>query len=93
MSEIPEGDGTLLDNTIVLWCNELGRGNSHTRKKIPWVIAGSGGGALRTGRTLKFPDGTPHNKLHVSLLNAFGIETDRFGNPNYGTGQLAGLNA
>ncbi len=40
LSQIPEGEGTLLDNTVVLWCNELGRGNSHTRKKIPWVMAG-----------------------------------------------------
>jgi hypothetical protein len=93
MSEIPEGDGTLLDNSVVLWCNELGRGNSHTRKKIPWVLAGSAGGALKTGRYLKFPDGTPHNQLHVSLCNAFGIDTNTFGNPNFGTGPLAGLSA
>jgi hypothetical protein len=93
LSEIPEGDGTLLDNTVVLWCNELGRGNSHTRKKVPWVLAGGAGGSLQTGRYLKVPDGTPHNKLHVSLCNAFGIQTDSFGNSAYGTGPLPGLTA
>jgi hypothetical protein len=93
MSEIPEGDATLLDNSVVLWCNELGRGNSHTRKVIPWVLAGSAGGSLSTGRYLKYPSGTPHNKLHVSLCNAFGIQTDTFGNANFGTGPLSGLAA
>jgi hypothetical protein len=91
LSEIPEGDGTLLDNSVVLWCNELGRGNSHTRKKVPWVLAGGAGGSLQTGRYLKYPDGTPHNRLHVSLCNAFGIQTDTFGNPQFGTGPLPGL--
>jgi hypothetical protein len=91
MSAIPEGDGTLLDNCVVLWCNELGRGNSHTRKVIQWVLAGGGGGSLKTGRYLQYPEATPHNKLHVSLCNAFGIQTDTFGNPDFGTGQLPGL--
>jgi hypothetical protein len=91
LDSIPEGDGTLLDNTVVLWCNELGRGNSHTRKKIPWVLAGGGGGALKTGRFLKFPDGTSHTHLLVSLCNAFGIDTQTFGNPDHGTGPLTGL--
>ena len=93
LSSIPEGDGTLLDNTVVLWCNELGRGNSHTRRMVPWVMAGSGGGYFKTGRYLNFPEKTPHNKLHVSLCNAFGIETDTFGNPDFGTGPLPGMTA
>ena len=91
LDAIPEGEGTLLDNTVVLWCNELGRGNSHTRKKIPWVLAGSAGGHFKTGRYLQFEDGTPHNKLHVSLQNAFGIDSDSFGNTQFGTGPLPGL--
>jgi hypothetical protein len=93
LSQIPEGDGTLLDNTCILWCNELGRGNSHTRQNVPWVLAGSAGGYFKTGRYLNFPDKTPHNKLHVSLCNAYGIATDTFGNPEFGTGPLNGLTA
>ncbi len=93
LAAIPEGDGSLLDNTCILWCNELGRGNSHTRADVPWVLAGSAGGYFKTGRYLKFPDKTPHNKLHVSLCNAFGIDTDTFGNPEFGTGPLNGLTA
>jgi hypothetical protein len=54
-------------------------------------MAGSAGGHFKTGRYLTFPDGTPHNKLHVSLQNAYGIDSDTFGNPDFGTGPLGGL--
>lgn len=90
MQDIPEGDGTLLDHTLVLWCNELGRGNSHTRRGIPWVLAGGAGGYFRTGRYLTY-DRWPHNDLLVSVCNAMGVETDTFGNPAYCRGPLPGL--
>jgi hypothetical protein len=92
LDSIPDGDGqTLLDNTIVLWVNEQGKGNNHSRKSMPWVIAGSGGGTWTTGRYVKYPDAPPHNNLLVSCLNAFGVEATTFGNPAYCTGALAGL--
>lgn len=91
LAEIPEGDGTLLDNTCILWCNELGRGNNHTRMNVPLVLAGGAGGAIQTGRFLPFDGNVPHNNLHVSLLNAYGAQTGTFGNPNYCTGPLTGL--
>lgn len=91
MKEIPEGEGTMLDNTVVLWCNELGKGNSHTRMNAPFVIAGSGGGYFRTGRFLKFDGTVPHNNLLVSCLNAMGLPDTTFGNPAYCSGPLAGL--
>jgi hypothetical protein len=91
LAEIPEGDGTLLDNTCILWCNELGRGNSHTRNDVPWVLAGSAGGAIETGRFLSYSGDTPHNNLMVSLLNAYDDDATNFGNPTYCTGPLSGL--
>ena len=90
MKAIPEGDGTMLDNTVIVWCNELGKGNSHTRNNVPYVMAGSGGGHFRTGRFLQYND-DPHNNLLVSLCNAMGVQTNTFGNPAYCTGPLAGL--
>lgn len=90
MAAITEGGGSLLDNSIVLWGNELGKGNSHTRYDIPFVMAGSGGGYFRTGRYLKY-SGAFHNNLHVSCLNAMGINTNTFGNPAYCTGPLPNL--
>lgn len=90
MKQVPEGDGTLLDNSLVVWVNELGKGNSHTRNNVPYVIAGNGGGAWRNGRYLTFED-DPHNNFLVSLCRAMGVQTDTFGNPEYCTGALSGL--
>lgn len=91
MKQIPEGDGTLLDNTIVLWCNELAKGNVHGRVDAPYVLAGRAGGALATGRYLQFDGNVPHNNLLVSLIHAMGQSDASFGNPDWCTGPLAGL--
>ena len=90
LKSYPEGGGTLFDNTVVLWCNELGEGASHTRNDIPFVLAGKLGGHFRTGRFLQF-SGRPHNDLLVSLINAFGINKTSFGNAAYCKGALPGL--
>lgn len=90
LDSVQEGNGTLLDHTIVLWGNELGKGNSHTRRKIPFVMAGGGKGYFPTGRFLSY-GGESHTKLLVSLAQAFGVQTDEFGNPAYGTGPLPRL--
>jgi len=91
MKKVPEGDGTLLDNTVMLWGNELGRGNSHSLNEIPFVLAGGAGGALRTGRYLKYANTVPHNNLLVSVCNAMGLPDTTFGNPAYCTGPLGNL--
>ncbi|MDQ3032118.1 MAG: DUF1552 domain-containing protein [Myxococcota bacterium] len=97
LESTPEGDGTMLDHTVVLWVNELGKGNSHTLRNIPFVMAGNvpnddGTPHFRTGRYLQF-DGanTPHNDLLVSLCQAYGIDTDVFGDRDFCNGPLAGL--
>ncbi len=91
MKKIPEDGGTMLDNSLVLWCNELSRGNAHSHPDMPFVLAGGAGGRLKTGRYLKFAGTVPHNNLLVSILNAFDIPATTFGNPAYCTGALAGL--
>jgi hypothetical protein len=91
LKEIPEADGgTLLDHSVVLWCNELGRGNSHMREDIPYVLAGGAGGNLRTGRYLRYGN-EPHGNFFVSIMNALGIDATTFGDPEYCTGPLTGL--
>ncbi|MCA9581817.1 MAG: DUF1552 domain-containing protein, partial [Myxococcales bacterium] len=90
MRDVKEGDGTLLDNTCVIWVNELARGNYHDRLNMPFLLAGSAGNHFRTGRFLKRDD-SPHNDLYVSLANAYGIETNTFGDPRFCTGPLSGL--
>lgn len=77
----PGGEGTMLDNTIILWGNELGKGNSHTLENIPFVLVGGGLG-FKMGRSLKFK-GEPHNRLLMSLAHGFGHRLDSFGNANF----------
>jgi hypothetical protein len=87
LKSVPEGDGTMLDNTLVVWGNELGRGNSHSRTQVPFVLAGRAGGAIKTGRFLQYDDDS-HSNLLVSVCNAMGVETSTFGNPAYCSGPL-----
>jgi hypothetical protein len=91
LKAIPEGDGTLLDNTLILFCNELAKGNTHSREDASYVLAGRAGGALDTGRFLHFEGAVPHNNLLVSLLNALGIPDQTFGEPDWCDGPLSGL--
>jgi hypothetical protein len=85
--------GSLLDNSIVLWGNELGVGNSHSYKDIPWLLAGGAGGKLRLGRYLQCKD-QPHNNLLLSICHAMGLDDVKsFGIPALCTGPLAGLAA
>ncbi|WP_437552792.1 DUF1552 domain-containing protein [Sorangium sp. So ce367] len=90
LDAVQEGTGTLLDNTLVLWCTDISEGQSHSRRDMPYVIAGGAGGALRTGRFLRYA-GDPHNNLLVALCNAMGVDVSTFGNPAYCTGVLPGL--
>jgi len=91
LKAVPEGDGTLPANTLILFCNELAKGNTHSREDAGYVLAGRAGGALRTGRFLRVEGDVPHNDLLVSLLNAFDIPDDSFGNPEWCNGALSGL--
>lgn len=92
LSETPEpgGSGSLLDNTLIVWTNELGKGNSHTMDNIPFVLVG-GGLDFKMGRALKY-NKLPHNRLLMALAHGFGHNVKTFGNPNQcGAGALTGL--
>jgi hypothetical protein len=86
-----EGGGTLFDNCLLLWCNELAKGNVHSRIDAPYVLAGSAGGALRTGRFLEYSGDVPHNNLLLSILNTFGLPDTTFGRRDWCTGPLTGF--
>ena len=90
LAAIPEGNGSVLDNTLLVWGSEIGTGNSHSHENIPFLVAGSAGGALRTGRFLNF-GGRSHAELLVSILNAMGLESQTFGHPDFVAGPLSGL--
>jgi hypothetical protein len=90
LDETPEpgGDGSLLDNTTLIWTNELGKGNSHTLNDIPFVLIGNGLD-FKLGQSIKYRR-VPHNRLLLSLSHGFGHHIERFGNPDYcGDGPLS----
>jgi hypothetical protein len=83
LAETPEPGqpGCLLDNTVILWTNELGKGNSHTLDNIPFVMVGNGLD-FQMGRSLKLGK-VPHNRLLLSLAHGFGHRIQKFGNPDF----------
>ena len=92
LAETPEpgGVGSLLDNTTIVWTNELGKGNSHTLDNVPFVLVGNGLD-FKMGRALKYQK-VPHNRLLIALAQGMGHQIDRFGNPDFcGDGPLTGL--
>jgi hypothetical protein len=93
MKKIPEGPsgGTMLDNTLILWCNELSKGSSHAHNDMPFLLAGHAGGALPGGQFLKFSGNISHNNLLVSCLNLMDVPATTFGNPANCTGRLTGV--
>jgi hypothetical protein len=75
----PGQSGSMLDHTLVIWTNELGKGNSHTLDHIPFVLAGNGFG-FRMGRSM-WCENSNHNRLLLSLAHAVGHPLETFGNP------------
>jgi hypothetical protein len=92
LDETPEpgGAGSLLDNTLIVWTNELGKGNSHTLDNVPFVVVG-GGLDWKMGRSLQYKN-VPHNRLLMALGQGFGLDMKTFGNPDFcGDGPLHDL--
>ena len=86
----PGADGSMLDHTTIIWTNELGKGNSHTRNDIPFVLVGGGLG-FKMGQAVDVKR-TPHNRFLMSICEAMGYPRNSFGNPDFcGDGALTGL--
>ena len=88
MKAVKEGDGTLLDHSMIVYGGAIGDGNRHTHNNLPVVVAGNGNGAIRTGRHVRYPTNTPMANLFLSMLDIFGVPTERLGDS---TGSLKGL--
>ena len=86
LSDTPEpgGEGNMLDNTTIIWTNELGKGNSHTLDNIPFIMVGNGAG-VKMGRSVKM-EKVPHNRLWISLANGYGHAITTFGSPKLAEG-------
>lgn len=82
LNSIPEGEGTLLDNSMILFGSSISDGNKHDPSNLPIVIAGNAGGHLRTGQHIANPKDTPLCNLYATMLDAFGAEVAGFGDSN-----------
>ncbi len=78
LKAIPEAEGTLLDNCMIVYGSGIGDGNRHNHDDLPVLLAGRGGGSLRTGRHISYPGETPMTNLFVSMLERVGAATERF---------------
>jgi hypothetical protein len=92
--DTPEGNGSMLDNSVLAFTSCMGSSNRHAKESIPFVLAGGAGGALSTGRYVTYPGGTPVNRMLMTLAHAMGYPIDMFGEAQYcADGPLADLHA
>jgi hypothetical protein len=89
LKAIPDGDGTLLDHSLVLYGSNMGNSNQHQHYDVPHILAGGASGQLKGGRHLAYPTRTvPTGNLLLSVLDMFGIHETQFGDS---TGRLEKL--
>jgi hypothetical protein len=79
MKNTPDGDGSLLDHSVLVYGSGLSDPNRHDHNDLPTVIVGNAKGRIRTGRHLVFEKDTPMSNLHLSLLDCVGVPVDHFG--------------
>jgi len=83
LDSMPEGEGTVLDNSCLMWLSNMWIGRQHDNSRLPVVLAGGLGGTIKTGRTLNYLQaGTDNRKmcsLYLSIMDRMGIKLDRFG--------------
>lgn len=82
MKGIDEGEGTLLDNSMMMLCSSLFDGDAHSAEQLPILLAGTGGGSLKTGRILDYMESGNENRhassLYLGIMDRMGVEVDRF---------------
>src|SRR5580698_5171048 len=74
-----DGDGTLLDHSLILYGSCMGDGNLHRHFDLPCLLAGSLGGSIRPGKHIRYPDNTPMSNLLVALLDKIGLPVEKIG--------------
>jgi hypothetical protein len=81
----PDGDGSLLDHSLLLYGGGISDGDKHSHLALPLVLVGGSAGRVRGGRHVAYPSGTPMNNLLLSMLDKVGVRTEQFGDA---TGEL-----
>ena len=88
MKNLKEGEGSLLDHSMILFGSSLKCGNRHIEENLPLLLAGRGNGTLRPGRRVRFEKKTPFCNLHLALMERMGVKEESFGDS---TGVAQGL--
>ena len=91
LGSAPDGDGTVLDHSMVLYGGGLGDSNDHAHFDLPELVVGGGSGRLKGGRHLQYPKDTPMNNLLVSMLDKAGLPADQFGDSTGRLKELVGV--
>ena len=91
MRSVPDGDGTLLDNTMIVYGSSIGDGNRHTHHDLPLLLAGRAGGTVKAGRHVVYPENTPLNNLYLSMLDRVDVPTETLGDSSGKLEQLSDL--
>ncbi|MDC0598973.1 DUF1552 domain-containing protein, partial [Gammaproteobacteria bacterium] len=86
LAEMPDGDGSMLDNSILLYGSNMSNSNAHDHFPLPTAIVGKGGGTIKGGQHLAYPDRTPVSNLMLTLLDRIGVEQESIGDS---TGRFA----
>jgi hypothetical protein len=79
LQSTPDGDGSLLDHSVILWGSGMSDSNSHSPLDVPLLIAGRGAGMIEGNRHVKAPDGTALANVMLGLANKFDVAIDHFG--------------
>lgn len=90
LDSMKEGDGTVLDHSMIVYGSAIGDGDRHNHNDLPVLLAGGGSGRIDTGRHVVYPKDTPLNNLFLSMLDCMGVSADRLGDS---TGKLDKLKA
>ncbi len=88
MKSVKEGEGTLLDNSMIVFGSAIADPNRHAHEELPVILAGRGGGAIKSGRYVRYAENTPLNNLWMSMLDRFGTPSERIGDSTGLLGQL-----
>jgi len=88
LAEIREGEGTLLDNSILMYGSNMSNSDKHNGHPLPTILVGGGAGKLNGGRHIELPQPTPLANVHLTVLRKAGVERETFGDS---TGTIAGI--
>ena len=91
LAATPDGDGSILDNLVLLYGSGMGDSNMHDPRNLPLLIAGGGAGQIRGGRHLRYPKETPLTNLYTAMLEKVGVPVERIGDSTGALDMLSGV--